>query len=219
MTAHNPQNPSPAALPIPSTSFAPSMPNIEAERRELATATAEKIFKAYPEYGKAPADYVMIVIEVLETFDADIQKALANPATGVVSRCRFLPTIADIVEIAKEFSEKKYRRECLREREIDRRGLIAEPKAYTVPCPFPKLYDAFYDERELLNTTFDMLFDASRSLAMYGKDAARRILTKKEKVQTRGLKVAQELSFDELREKYKREPLGEFPAHLMDATQ
>jgi hypothetical protein len=43
--------------------------------------------------------------------------------------------------------------------------------------PFPKLWEAFRDEPELLRSKrFDQLFDASKALAMIGKDAARTIL-------------------------------------------
>ena len=53
---------------------------------------------AYPDYGKAPTEYIASLISVIATYDENVQQCMANLRTGIASKCKFLPTVADIVE-------------------------------------------------------------------------------------------------------------------------
>jgi len=67
---------------------------------------AQKILSAYPDYGKAPREYLLSVTEFIAYQIPEVQEALAHPLTGLASKCKYLPTIADI----KQFIEDRARR-------------------------------------------------------------------------------------------------------------
>lgn len=106
-----------------------------------------------------------------------------HPKTGITSKTAFLPTNADIQALLREEEERKakfkptnsgYQRfaSVVTERDVTRD---------TAPFrPFPKLWEAFSEEPWLMKGhTFERLWEASRSLAMFGKEAARDVLAKK----------------------------------------
>lgn len=63
---------------------------------------AKKILACYPDYGKAPPEYLLAVTELLSGYDDYVLTELSDLRRGVVARCAFLPTIADIVKMAGE---------------------------------------------------------------------------------------------------------------------
>ena len=63
---------------------------------------AEKILRCFPDYGKAGPHYVIGIVELVEQYPPHIQDAFADLRTGIPSRCKFLPTIADFVTMAGE---------------------------------------------------------------------------------------------------------------------
>lgn len=71
-----------------------------------ARVNAGKILNRYPDYSKATPGYTASIIEALASFDADTQSALAHPTEGICGKCKFLPTVADIVEFAKEREQR-----------------------------------------------------------------------------------------------------------------
>lgn len=85
-----------------SPKFVRSLQNSAAARMEEATPMAEKILKSYPDYGKAPAEYLLAVTELLAGYPQEVRERLADLRTGIASRCKFLPSIAEIVEMAEE---------------------------------------------------------------------------------------------------------------------
>lgn len=160
---------------------------------KAAKETAKKILSRYPDYDTASETYLAAVTEILSTFSPLMQAELANIVTGVSAKCRFLPKVADIVQIANEIGDKArepsykklapdgWRQEGTAE---TRRAAVKRIMAGSKPPserpefrPFPRLWEAFEDEPGLLkNRPFNTLFDASRQLAMHGKEAARVVL-------------------------------------------
>lgn len=128
---------------------------------------------SYPDYGKSTEFYQAGIVGVFAEYPDSVQQRLAHPITGIRGRCGYLPTIADVVKMADELLESE-----ARQRDFDRRfggRRVAEP-VHIVFDPFPKLTTAFHDEPKLLETSFEALFDASKALAVSGKEAARRVL-------------------------------------------
>jgi hypothetical protein len=64
----------------------------------LASKTARKILSSYPDYGKAPPEYLLSVTEFIAFRSAEEQEALAHPLSGIATKCKFLPTLADMNE-------------------------------------------------------------------------------------------------------------------------
>lgn len=57
---------------------------------------------SYPDYGKAPPDYVVTFVEALSYLKPDEIAALTHPTEGLAARCKFLPTVADAHELLRE---------------------------------------------------------------------------------------------------------------------
>lgn len=64
--------------------------------------TAKRILSCFPDYGKAPPEYLLRMTELLASYPPEVQERLVDLRRGIPGRCRFLPTLADIVEMAKE---------------------------------------------------------------------------------------------------------------------
>ena len=80
-------------------------PSTESLRKlRLGSETAEKILKRYPDYAKAPPEYLAAISTILSTYDYRMQCQLSDIMTGVSARCKFLPTVAEIKELAYEFA-------------------------------------------------------------------------------------------------------------------
>lgn len=68
----------------------------------------KQMMKAYPDYGKSPADYLLAVTELLAGYPQEVRERLADLRTGIPSRCKFVPTVADIVEFVREIEDRKH---------------------------------------------------------------------------------------------------------------
>jgi hypothetical protein len=68
---------------------------------EVSKGYAKKLLATYPDYGKATEGYVLAVIEVFSTYGENVLIELVNARTGLPAKCKFLPTIAEIVEFAE----------------------------------------------------------------------------------------------------------------------
>jgi hypothetical protein len=144
------------------------------EKLELANLTAKKIISCFPDYGKAPKEYLLNLVAVLADYPEDVQEALADRKTGIPSKVQFLPTIAVIVEMADTLMAAKAK--AARFDRIKARAVVRDDRPRFTP--FPALAVAFADEPELLvNKRFEQLYDASQALATDSKDKARTILS------------------------------------------
>lgn len=56
----------------------------------------------FPDYGKTSAEYVPAITAVMESYPITVQERLSDFRTGIPARCKFLPTIAEIVELGDE---------------------------------------------------------------------------------------------------------------------
>ena len=102
-----------------------------------------------------------------------------HPRHGITARSTFLPTNADIQALLREAEQK-----CTQFQSrttYPRFDSVCTPKD-TAPDnkpfrPYPKLWELFKEEPWLMKGhTFEVLTEASKSLAMFGKDAARDVL-------------------------------------------
>lgn len=58
----------------------------------------KRILGSFPDYGKAPPEYLLSITEYLAYLPAEDQEALAHPVSGIASKTKFLPTKADMAE-------------------------------------------------------------------------------------------------------------------------
>ncbi len=63
-----------------------------------ASAVAKEILTTYPEYSKSPPEYLAAIVKVIASYPLETQNRLANLRHGIPAKCKFLPTVADIVE-------------------------------------------------------------------------------------------------------------------------
>lgn len=80
----------------------PSLTKSNAESKRAAKVIVDAILQSYPDFGKAQPHYIIGLVELVETYPEHIQRAFADKRTGIASRCKFLPTIADFVTMAGE---------------------------------------------------------------------------------------------------------------------
>lgn len=152
---------------------------------------AQTITSCFPDYRQAPPEYLVRLTEALQAFDEETLVQLCDLEFGIPSKCKFLPTISEIVDEGHSFerrraTERHYEllqqspRMSMDEYHAQRTG---ERSGYR---PFPRLWEAFAGDAEArakLNggVPFDRLFDASRLLATTGMDAARKLLIGEQK--------------------------------------
>lgn len=137
---------------------------------------------SYPDYGKAPPEYGVNLTEYLSYLNDDEIAIVMHPKHGITARSTYLPTNADIQALLREHEEK--RTQFQSRTTYQRFKSVCDPKD-AVPDrtpfrPYPKLWEAFKDEPWLMKGhTFEGLTEASRSLAMFGRDAARDVLARR----------------------------------------
>lgn len=166
-----------------SPSSMPSPTRQSAEAVDMGRKAAKKILTSYPDYGKAPPEYAVNLAEYLSFLTQDEIATVMHPKTGITSKTAFLPTNADIQALLREDEERKARFRPTNSGYQRFASVVTEKDAVkdTAPFrPFPKLWAAFYEEPWLTKgKTFEELWEASRSLAMFGKEAARDVLARK----------------------------------------
>lgn len=140
-------------------------------RLRAGSEAAQTILKRYPDYGKAPPEYLASIAELLADMPPENVRVMADKHIGISAICKFLPTHADFVEFDEKLEARRYAQRDLR------KGRVPEPIGTGAkPQPFPKLWAAFNTESHLLQRNFDCLCDASKALAMHGREAALDIL-------------------------------------------
>lgn len=140
------------------------------------TDMTEKMLRSYPDYGKSPPEYAAGIAGVLSMLSPEIRQEIFDPMRGIRSRCKFLPTIADIVELADQISARIAARKDFKERYG--RGYTVVETARKPFIPFPELWEAFKDEPEVLyGRDFGTYQDAFKALCLpspYGGKAMAR---------------------------------------------
>lgn len=63
------------------------------------------ILSCYPDFGKAPPEYIVNLIDVLATYPSHVLVRLVNLRDGIVAKCTYLPAVAEIVALADSYSE------------------------------------------------------------------------------------------------------------------
>lgn len=89
-------------LPTASQSSMPSLTRQSADRMDAGRKAAKKILSSFPDYGKAPPEYVVNLAESLSYLSEAELEIVLHPVTGVLSRTKFLPTFADIMAVLNE---------------------------------------------------------------------------------------------------------------------
>ncbi len=90
-----------------SPSSMPSLTRQSAERMEAGKRAAKKIISSFPDYGKAPPEYVVNLAESLSYLSEVELAVVLHPLNGVAARCKFLPTFADISAVLVEHRAKQ----------------------------------------------------------------------------------------------------------------
>lgn len=165
-----------------SPSSMPSPTRRSAEQADMGRKAARKILTSYPDYGKAPPEYAVNLAEYLSFLTPDEIAVVMHPKHGVTARTSYLPTNADIQALLQEAEQK--RTQFKSHTTYQRFDSVCTDKDAapdkTPYRPFPKLWEAFKDEPWLMKGhAFEVLWEASRSLALLGKDAAQDVLARR----------------------------------------
>ena len=68
----------------------------------LATATIEQMFRGRPDHGREDPGYLAGLADTLCGFTPEELAVMSDPATGLMTRLKFLPTPADVYEFLRE---------------------------------------------------------------------------------------------------------------------
>lgn len=93
--------------PTRSQSSMPSLTRQSVERMEAGKRAAKKIISSFPDYGKAPPEYVVNLAESLSYLNDEELAVVLHPLNGVAARTKFLPTFADISAVLVENRAKQ----------------------------------------------------------------------------------------------------------------
>lgn len=141
------------------------------------------IYSSYPDFNKTPKEFLATIIQTLMQWPEAIIYQIADKRTGIQTKEMFPPNVAAITKIAEEIIAKGAERADLEKRygDAQARRRPSTPPVLTPFRPFPKLWEAFADEPEIIAIldkapSFASLDDAGRALATRGKDAARQMI-------------------------------------------
>lgn len=65
------------------------------------------MLKSYPDYGKSSAEHVASLVEIFSEYSVSVQNSLVHIRHGLRGRCKFIPTVADVVELADKFEREE----------------------------------------------------------------------------------------------------------------
>jgi hypothetical protein len=68
---------------------------------------AKKILSGFPDYGKAPPEYVVNLAESLSYLNDEELAVVLHPLNGVLARTKFLPTFADIAAVLQDHKNRQ----------------------------------------------------------------------------------------------------------------
>lgn len=111
-----------------------------ASKKEAQNA-AQMILSCYPDFGKAPPEYIVNLIDLLATYPNHILRQLVDLREGIVSQCSYLPALADIVRMAGRFEVIEEMFEAARERDNAAR-IAAEERANFMKAAEARLVEA-----------------------------------------------------------------------------
>ena len=83
-----------------------------------AMALTTKIIASYPTADKVGDGYVGAIADTLMSFPASVARQCGDPKQGIIRWCKFLPSVAEIVNFCESFTEP-LRRRWDRERRYD----------------------------------------------------------------------------------------------------
>ena len=97
-------DPTPA---IRSRMRSPSSTQSSTKRLDAARKAAKRILSGYPDYGKAPPEYVVTVTELLATYPESIIWKVADLRTGIASRTeKWLPMSPTSPRLADQYFDQ-----------------------------------------------------------------------------------------------------------------
>jgi hypothetical protein len=83
-------------------SMPPSPEQLDAARR-----TTKRLIAGFPDYGKAPPDYLVALTECLVHLTPQEHAAVNDPRTGLATVCKYLPTPGDVHEFLRNREAKE----------------------------------------------------------------------------------------------------------------
>lgn len=89
-----------------SRNLTPQSQKPDAARLAEAATLAKRLLAGRPDYAGASGQYLAEIGEVVAGYEPDMQAKILDLKTGVPSRCKYLPTPADIAEFVRAEAER-----------------------------------------------------------------------------------------------------------------
>lgn len=69
---------------------------------------------AFPDYGKAPPEYLLTMTELIAGYPENVQQYICDLRSGIASRENFLPSVKKIMDFAQEvIAASKFRHQVV----------------------------------------------------------------------------------------------------------
>jgi hypothetical protein len=155
--------------------------------RAYAERMAKTIFTRYPN-PKAGPEYLVELVNTLAEQPQWIVDRVADRHLGITFRFKtFAPSIGEVLEFIASLKDMRDRYNHYSE--VQKRVVPRLPFERKPFRPYPKLWEAFADDPEVLArlddpNAFDFLTEASKRLTMRGKDVARKFIVPEESAPT-----------------------------------
>lgn len=73
---------------------------------------------AFPDYGKAPPEYLLTMTELIAGYSEDVQRHICDPRAGIASRESYLPSVKKVIDFAAEILTDQRNREFVRDKVV-----------------------------------------------------------------------------------------------------
>lgn len=169
-----------ASFPQTSSSKAPELFG-QPEKKQRAEQAAKALIDAFVD-RRVATGFVDKLIDVLADYPAEIVERLVDPKRGLPRQFARMPSLKEIADAAEKLAAQDHDRQRYRD-------MPAKPLRYsTIEAPprepfrpFPKLWEAFAADREVMaaldsHLPFPQVEAASRALARSGPTEARAVL-------------------------------------------
>jgi hypothetical protein len=156
------------------------------ERLKKSREYAGKVLNSYPDYAKATPGYTASIIEAFAQFDDGIQNQLSHISGGLRAKCKYLPTVADVIELGQSLQRDQAKTDDMERRFSGKRVMFSSldgPRVNPALAFFPSLTKSLGQEadRLLRGVKFDVIYDAAKKQFFEGDEAARKFLNSEQK--------------------------------------
>lgn len=103
-----------------------------------AERAARQMLSAYPDFGKAPPEYLLTITETVQLYPMRVSRHVCDPVRGLCSHLKWLPTVAEIKEAMDREAEQQDRWNMAAAEKVERRSKAERDRQWEIDNPIEK---------------------------------------------------------------------------------